>query len=262
MHRNIRDLERLTLKRNFLSSIHPKIKLISIFLIIIYINLQNNIISSLILELYLLSLLALSNLLTEGIKRIILILPFGLFLSAIQPFIRGETIIFKILYFPVYYEGLVFALLLFTKFLVAVTGVILLSISTPMHSVIKALRGLGLPNIMALLLGIMVRYLYLMFELLEKMLIAWEARGFNRKNLKYKEVLKIFGYSVGSLLIRAYEQGERTYLAMVSRGYSENSDFSLNDEKIEKKDYYFLILTIFVIILSYIVSNLYTIKLL
>ncbi|WP_456472726.1 energy-coupling factor transporter transmembrane component T family protein, partial [Methanocaldococcus sp.] len=92
----------------------------------------------------------------------------------------------------------------------------------------------------------MVRYLYLMYDILQKILIAQKARGFNRKNLKYKEVLKIFGYGIGTLFIRAYEQGERTYYAILARGYDENSKISFEDEKITINDIIFLIVTIFI----------------
>ncbi|WP_456472273.1 cobalt ECF transporter T component CbiQ, partial [Methanocaldococcus sp.] len=194
MHKDIFKLEKVSLRRNFLSSINPKVKIIAVFLIILYANLQNNIYSLIFLEAYLLFLLILSNLFFEGIKRIILVLPFGLFLSIFQPFIRGKTIVFKIFNIPIYYEGLMFGSLLFLKFLVSITAVTILALSTPMYKVIRALRSLGIPNIMALLLGLMVRYLYLMYDILQKILIAQKARGFNRKNLKYKEVLKIFGY--------------------------------------------------------------------
>lgn len=94
-----------------------------------------------------------------------------------------------------------------------------------------------------------------MYDVLESTLRAQQSRCFNGKNLTYKQILNIFGYkqilnifgySVGALFIRAYEQGERTYLAMVSRGYSENSKIQLHDGTIGLSEVVFLIFTIII----------------
>ena len=109
---------------------------------------------------------------------------------------------------------------------------------------------------MAMLLGLMVRYLFLMYEILEKTIEAQKSRAYNRKNLGYKNAPKIFGYTVGTIFIRAYEQGERTYLAMLSRGYNENSELTLYSKKITPLDVLFLCLVVAFIIISYITGSL------
>jgi cobalt/nickel transport system permease protein len=256
MHGNIHILDRLSSKESLMHRIDARIKLISFLLIILFANLQGNIYSLIILEIFLIVLMIVSRIFFDVVKRTVIVLPFGLFLAVFQPFIRGETVVYNLFGFPVYYEGLVFGITVFLKFLVCVSAIMILSSTTPMYQVISAAKKLGLPNIMAMLLGLMIRYLFLMYEILEKTIEAQKSRAYNRKNLGYKNALKIFGYTVGTIFIRAYEQGERTYLAMLSRGYNENSELTLYNKKITSLDVLFLCLVVAFIVISYITGSL------
>jgi cobalt/nickel transport system permease protein len=255
MHGNVYVLDRLSSKESLMHRIDARIKLISFLLIILFANLQGNIYSLIILEIFLIVLMIVSRIFFDVVKRIVIVLPFGLFLTVFQPFIRGETVVYNLFGFPVYYEGLMFGITVFLKFLVCVSAIMILSSTTPMYQVISAAKKLGLPNIMAMLLGLMVRYLFLMYEILEKTIEAQKSRAYNRKNLGYKNALRIFGYTVGSIFIRAYEQGERTYLAMLSRGYNENSELTMYDKRITFLDVLFLCLMVAFIIISYVIGS-------
>lgn len=256
MHKDIYKLERMALKESILHKLNPKIKLIIVLMIIIYGNFQNNIVSLIVLGIYLIFLLFLSGLLFEGLKRMLLIMPFGIFLALFQPFFRGEEVVYHLFIFPIYREGIIFGLTMFLKFLISIIAITILATTTPMYEVIGAMRGLGLPNIMATLLGLMVRYLFLMYEILEKTLSAQNVRCFNRYNLKYKSVLKTFGYTIGTLFVRSYEQGNKTYWAMVSRGYNANSKVVSDKTTINYNDVIFLIITLFIILLSHLLTYL------
>ena len=256
MHGNVYIVEKLSSKESLMHRIDARIKLISVFIIILATNLQNNIYSLIILWLFLVVLIVLSRTFFDAIRRIIIVLPFGIFLAVFQPFVRGETVVYNLFGFPIYYEGLIFGITMFLKFLVCVSAIMFLSSTTPMYRVISAAKKLGLPNIIAMLLGLMVRYLFLMYEVLEKTLKAQKSRGYNRKTLGFKNALKIFGYTVGTLFIRAYEQGERTYLAMLSRGYSEDSELLLYNKKITLLDALFLCIVVIFVLISYFLSYL------
>jgi cobalt/nickel transport system permease protein len=256
LHGSLYGIEKESFKKSLIHDMDPRVKLLSIFLIILAATLSNNVYSMILIELYLILLMMVSRLsLSYALKRILLILPFGGFISLFQPFVHGETVVFQIFGLPVYQEGLSFGLILFSKFLVSVTSVVFLSLTTPMHEVISAGRKLGLPNIMSTLLGLMVRYLFIMYDVLESTLRAQKARCLNRKNLTYIQMLNIFGYSVGALFLRAYEQGERTYLGMISRGYSENSKIGLYERNIGFKEIGFLIFTIIFLIAGLVLFN-------
>lgn len=250
LHYSLRLIEKELPKNSVIHNLDSRVKLIFVLMLVITSAILNNIESVLLIWFYILFIILLSRIsIINTIKRIILILPFGMFLAFFQPFVKGDTVIYTILGAPIYYEGLLFGALLFSKFLVSITAIVFLSSTTPMHEVIIAGRRLGLPSIMATMLGLMVRYLFIMYDILENTLNSQKSRCLNRKNISYKSLLTIFGYSVGSLFIRSYEQGERTYLAMTSRGYSENSNVASFGGKIKKIDILFLIITIIFLII-------------
>ncbi|AEF97235.1 cobalt ECF transporter T component CbiQ [Methanotorris igneus] len=251
MHISLSSLERENFKDSIIHKLDARVKLVLTLLIIFYITVYNNVFAMLLVEGYLIFLIILSRLsLLYMFKRIALILPFGGTIALFQPFIKGDTVIYCLFGMPIYQEGLTFGIILFLKVLVSVTGIVLLSSTTPMYEVINAARKLGLPKIMAMLLGLMVRYLFVMYDVLENTIKAQKSRGFNRKNLSYKKILHIFGYTVGNLFLRAYEQGEKTYLAMLSRCYSNESDLFLHKKKIGVEDLAMILITIIVLALG------------
>lgn len=62
----------------------------------------------------------------------------------------------------------------------------------------------------------MLRYLDILADDARRMRIARLSRGYDPRFLWQ---VKAFAVGVGALFLRAYERGERVYLAMVSRGY-------------------------------------------
>ncbi|PKP39670.1 MAG: cobalt transporter, partial [Bacteroidetes bacterium HGW-Bacteroidetes-15] len=100
----------------------------------------------------------------------------------------------------------------------------LLSSTTPVQEMLKAGKRLGLPSVMALSLGMMIRYLFLFAGMYAQIHYALVGRNFNpfNKSLPYTYRLKTLGYAMGVLFLRAYEQGERTFTAMLCRGYGNH----------------------------------------
>jgi cobalt/nickel transport system permease protein len=109
-----------------------------------------------------------------------------------------------------------------------------------MYEVINAGKKLGIPSIMSTLLGMMIRYLFVMVDVLESTIKAQKSRALNRKNLNYKQLLNTFGSLIGLVFLKSYEQGERTYLGMLSRGYSKDSNIKTLGQKIGFNDILFL----------------------
>ena len=63
----------------------------------------------------------------------------------------------------------------------------------------------------------MLRYLDILADDARRMRIARLSRGYDPRFLWQ---VKAFAVSIGALFLRAFERGERVYLAMVSRGYT------------------------------------------
>ncbi|AEA47805.1 energy-coupling factor transporter transmembrane component T family protein [Archaeoglobus veneficus] len=113
---------------------------------------------------------------------------------------------------PVYV--FVFALRVF----LAVSFLTLFMLTTPYSDTIAAMRSFKLPEIITSTVSLTLRYIHLMFAELYRMLLARDARQI--KHPDFVDTWRKGGELLGSFFIRAYERGERVYLASVARGYS------------------------------------------
>ncbi len=181
-------------------------------------------------------------------KRLVMILPFGMFLIVFQIFFRNRyyetfttiaTLPFGI---EIYAESVEFASILLVKFLVAVSFIILLSSTTKTQDLLEGAGRLGLPAEFTLVLGMMLRYLYVFGYMIRKMRQSLETRCFDPfdRSLSYRYRLEKLAYAVGTLFIRSYEQGERTYLAMLCRGYGRESHLYISKKPLMARDWVFL----------------------
>jgi len=168
-------------------------------------------------------------------KRLAVILPFGIFLIIFQIFFKNPyyveyttiaTLPFGI---EVYAESVQFASILLVKFLVSVSFIILLSSTTRTQDLLEGAGRMGLPAEFTLTLGMMLRYLYV-FGCFDP---------FDRA-LSYRYRLEKVAYAVGTLFIRSYEQGERTYMAMLCRGYGRESHLYIAKKPLNGRDWVFL----------------------
>ena len=192
------------------------------------------------------------------VKRLIVILPFGLFLIFFQIFYKNRyyetfttiaTLPFGI---EVYAESVEFASILLVKFLVSVSFIILLSSTTKTQDLLEGAGRLGLPAELTLVLGMMLRYLYVFGYMIRKMRQSLETRCFDPfdRALPYRYRLEKVAYAIGTLFIRSYEQGERTYLAMLCRGYGRDSHLYISKKPLKPGDWTFLSTGLLLVIIT------------
>ncbi len=198
------------------------------------------------------------------LKRLLLTLPFGFFIIFFQIFFKNPyyttwTNISIIPFIPVYLESIEFATILGIKFLLCITSVIILSSTTTMQDLLSAGRRLGLPSVLALSLGMMIRYLYLFAEMYERIVHALAGRNFYSfsSSLPYKYRIKTIGYAMGILFLRSYEQGERTFTAMQCRGYGSHVYDNIEPKKMNNFDLVALIAGIMIISIIVLFSTLF-----
>jgi cobalt/nickel transport system permease protein len=182
------------------------------------------------------------------LRRLVVILPFGIFLIFFQIFFKNRyyesfttiaTLPFGI---EIYAQSVEFASILLIKFLVSVSFIILISSTTKTQDLLEGAGRLGLPAEFTLVLGMMLRYLYVFGYMIRKMRQSLETRCFDPfdRNLPYRYRLEKVAYAVGTLLIRSYEQGERTYMAMLCRGYGRESHLYIAKKPMRTGDWTFL----------------------
>ncbi len=249
MHISLGHIEQESDKNSILHRVDGRIKLIIALGIIIYAVYTTNLLILFIMEIYLIILVLLSRIsISYAIKRILLILPFGGLIAIFQPFIRPGAILYTLPFgIEMTYQGTMFALLLFSRLFVCITAIVLLSSITPMQEMINSARRLGMPREFSMILSLMIRYLFMFYDELSRIKNAQKSRCFNLWNKKtsYMWRLKQIGYTIMMLFLRSYEQGERVYLSMLSRGYSADSDLYNEKKGLSLGDFVFVLSAIF-----------------
>jgi len=182
------------------------------------------------------------------LKRLIVIVPLWGIVILFQIFLKNpyysEYHSLASLPFGVYIyaESIQFATILFVKFFLCISFIILLSSTSKIHDLLEGAGRLGLPADFALTLGMMIRYLFVFGWMYRKIKEAMATRCFDSfdRSLSYRYRLRQIGYTMGTIFIRSYEQGERTYIAMLCRGYGRSSHIFLRRKPLHPRDWIFL----------------------
>ncbi len=147
-------------------------------------------------------------------KRATIELPFVVLAVALPFAGHGERVEWLDMSLSV--DGLYGAWNIVAKGTLGVVASLLLAATTTMRDLILGLDRLHCPSVFTQIATFMLRYLDILAEDARRMRIARLSRGYDPRFLWQ---VKAFAVSVGALFLRAYERGERVYLAMVSRGY-------------------------------------------
>jgi cobalt/nickel transport system permease protein len=182
------------------------------------------------------------------LKRIAMVLPFGLTIIIFQIFFTNRyystfhVIATLPLNIHVYSESIEFAAILLIKFIVCVSAIILLSSTTKLQDMLEGAGRMGLPPEFALTLGMMIRYLFVFGYIYRKVNESLATRCFDPFNpsLPYGYRLKQVGYTIGTIFIRSYEQGERVYTSMLCRGYGRDSHIFVEKKPLKGSEWVFL----------------------
>jgi cobalt/nickel transport system permease protein len=173
-------------------------------------------------------------------QRVLAIVPLWGVIIFFQIFLKNRyypdyTVLFSLpLGISVYRGSVVFALVLLIKFIVCISFIILLSSTTKTQDLLDGARRLGLPAEFALALGMMIRYLFVFGYMYRKIGQTLETRCFDPfdHRLPYKYRLRQLGYTIGTMFVRSYEQGERVFISMLCRGYGKNTHLFLKKKRL------------------------------
>jgi len=251
------NLDELASKDSPIHRLDGRIKLISTVFIIVIAAFSNNIFIPIILEIFLLIIIKIAKLsYINSFKRIALLLPFGGAIIIFQPFIHPGNILWSYSWIKITDTGLNWAILLITRMIVSLTSIVILSSTSPMQQIVASFRRLKMPKDLAMILSIMVRFLFVFIDELAAIRKSQKSRNFHihSKLTPYKWRIKQVGYSIAMMFVKSYEQGERVYKSMISRGFSDKSDLFNEKTSLEKSDYiYISTIIILVIILQIII---------
>jgi len=142
--------------------------------------------------------------LTFVVARTLVILPFVLLAGLALPWRTGDG-------------WTLFSTLLLRSTLSLIL-LILLTNTTRFAELLRGLRKLGCPRILAMNLGFLYRYLFVLTEEVMRMRQARDCRRVG--SARPRAEMKLLGSMLGTLLLRSFERAERMYQAMLSRGSS------------------------------------------
>lgn len=255
------NLDELASKDSPIHNLDGRIKLISALIIIIASAFSNSLFIPLVLEVFLLITIKIAKLsYIDSFKRIAMLLPFGGAIIIFQPFIHPGNVLWSYSWLTVTDVGLNWAILLLVRVIVSLTSIVLLSSTSPMQQIVASFRRLKMPKDLAMILSIMVRFLFVFIDELAAIKKSQKSRNFHihSKLTPYKWRVKQVGYTVAMMFVKSYEQGERVYKSMVSRGFSDESDLYNEKKSLEKSDYIYITTLIILITIVEIILIKYT----
>lgn len=141
-------------------------------------------------------------------------LPFVLLALALPFLGTGERVAWHGLSLSV--DGLYGGWNILAKATLGVLVSLLLAATTTMRDLIVGLERLHCPPTLTMIATFMLRYLDVLSGEARRMRVARMSRG---DDPRFLWQLRGFAAGLGALFLRAFERGERVYLAMVSRGY-------------------------------------------
>lgn len=252
------DLDVISGQNSPIHNMEGRIKLIITLLIIIYCVASNQLLGPIVMEIFLLAAMYVANLSFKTcFKRIILLLPFAGAIIVFQPFIHPGNIIWQspVSWIHITDLGINWTIILSVRLIVCLTAIVLLSSTSPMQEIVQSLRKLGMPRDIAMILSIMVRFLFIFIDELESIRTSQKSRNFDIHSsiTPYKWRVKQVGYTIGMMFLKAYEKGETTFFSMMSRCYSDKSDLYKVRQSIGNPEYLYIGVLIILILVVQIV---------
>jgi cobalt/nickel transport system permease protein len=240
-------------RNGLLQSLDPRIKMISIMLLILSISTLKDL--SLLVLAYLMTLvLALSSRigLIFFIKRVWLFIPIftgvialPMTINLVYPgdplfhlFSMGSNAVIGPLHLPqsVYItkQGLVAATVFTMRVAACVSFVVLLFLTTPQKLLWKSLRSVGVPKMYVLTIEMANRYIFLFMDMIKDLHTAKKSRTI-RSGGTWAEQSWVGG-RIGYMMVKSLDMSERVHMAMLSRGFSGEVKI-LHEYSIGARDY-------------------------
>lgn len=148
-------------------------------------------------------------------RRALIEVPFVLLAVALPVLAGGPRT--ELLGLSLSVDGLYGAWNIVAKGTLGVVASLLLAATTSARDLLSGLDRLRCPQIVTQIATFMLRYLEVLGDEARRMRTARLSRGYDPRFLWQ---VKAYATGIGALFLRAFERGERVYLAMVSRGYT------------------------------------------
>ena len=125
------------------------------------------------------------------------------------------------------------AALLILRSEVSITFSVLLVMTTPWIHVMKAMRVVGVPTTVVVILGMTYRYIFLMLQSASDMFEARQSRVIGK--LSDTDARRLASATVGVLLSKSFQLSNDVYMAMLSRGF-RGEVYTLDEFRLGRND--------------------------
>lgn len=209
-------------RNNVLTAIDARVKLIFVLAVLALVLISND-----LPLLNAVMLASLGALVMIGIppKMVLARLAAPLFMAGVilllQGLFFGETTLYTLeamgLSVALYREGIEKGILIAGRVLAGTSSIIFLSMTTPLHKILSALKFFRVSEEWLAVLAFAYRYIFVFIEEAQSIMDS------QRLRLGYRGLLtglKSWGTLVGSLFARVFDQAQATHEAMVLRGYN------------------------------------------
>ena len=212
--------EEISRRRGLLQSLDPRVKVVSTLALLLAVSLSRNLLVIAGLYGVTLALAAWSSVpLGLFVKRVWLLLPFFTGIIALPAFFvtPGPPLAYLPLGLVITRTGAFTAMFLLLRVSTSVSLALLLILTTPWNSVLKALSVLRVPEGFILILGMTYRYIYLLLHTVNDMFLSRKSRVVGR--MSTADERRVMAASAGTLLGKSLYLSSEVYLAMQSRGF-------------------------------------------
>lgn len=218
--------EEIAARNGFFQKCDPRIKCLSVALVLISILLTRN--AAVLVLIYgctVVLAMASSIDMFFYLKRTLLFIPvFSLFIivpAIFNTITPGEPIITFTLFshgVAITRQGVDSAIILLMRIISSVSLVTLLILTTRSHILLKTLRVFGLPQLFVMTIGMTYRYIYLLLDIIQGTYTAIKSRAGYVTSTKTGQ--KIVATTMAGLWLKSYRLQSQVYNAMLSRGYT------------------------------------------
>ncbi len=223
-------------RRSIIHDWDPRVKIIACLSVIVAMVFVQSVVLLGLAALFLLALLVLARI-PAGfvISRSLWLCPFVAAILLAIPFSRPGVPVFSwetpLFTLQATREGLEQAIILGVRVFAALFAMLLLTATTTFRNILRAMAELKVPGIFLQLTEFTVRYLFVLVDESQRMQRARKARGFKMRTVWHRSSLQVFGAGLGLLFLRAYERGDKVYVAMLARKFTGDirtmSEFNL-----------------------------------
>ncbi len=247
-------------KENFIHSLNPYIKLISLLWLVIVISLAHHITAQIIITAFILLLFIFAGLKILSVYKKIFLLAFIFGFIVVLPaslnVITPGKIICNLItfdkpsHFWIYHipqqigfteEGIHIVSLVFLRVLNSISIALLIVFTTSFPGLIKSFKLFGIPDTFLMIIMLAYKYIFILSKTIEETYFALKSRLI--RNIKNRNTRKLISGRVFFIFRRSKTNYENTYYAMVSRGYT-GKIFLHSEKSFDDKDIVALLIVI------------------